>query len=216
MKHFFLSYRSEALSRWRDAFPQAEIQLNFDSGTQIAIPFQERAIIWLHWAAEKPGLSEQIEKVKAMATGCPVVILSNLPSEQEGLLSFAAGASGYCNTLAVPETLRQVATVVEQGGVWVGQDLMKRLFSAMSARMGLSASENSLSDLSPREAQVAQAVARGATNKEVALALGITERTVKAHVSAIFTKLDVRDRLQLSLLVNGVESSTANRSKIVA
>ena len=151
-----------------------------------------------------------------MMKHCPVVILSNLPSEQEGLLSFAAGASGYCNALAVPETLCQVAAVVEQGGLWVGQDLMKRLFSAMSARTGLSASENSLSDLSPREAQVAQAVARGATNKEVARALGITERTVKAHVSAIFSKLDVRDRLQLSLLVNGVESSTTSRSKIVA
>ena len=216
MKSIFLSYRTEALSRWRDAFPHAEIHLNFDSGTLIAVSSQERSIIWLHLAAESVDLSKQIERVRAMAMHCPVVILSNLPSEQEGLLSFAAGASGYCNALAVPETLRQVAAVVEHGGLWVGQDLMKRLFSAMSARMNLSEIGNSLSDLSPREAQVAQAVARGATNKEVARALGITERTVKAHVSAIFSKLDVRDRLQLSLLVNGVESSTMSRSKIVA
>ena len=216
MKHLFLSYRTEALSRWRDAFPQAEILLNFDSGTLIALPIQERSIIWLHLPAETVGLSEQIERVRAMAAHCPVVLLSNLPSEQEGLLSFATGASGYCNALAVPETLRQVAAVVEQGGLWVGQDLMKRLFSAMSARMVLSTNDNNLADLSPREAQVAKAVARGSTNKEVARALGITERTVKAHVSAIFNKLAVRDRLQLSLLVNGVESSATSRSKIVA
>ena len=193
MKHLFLSYRTEALSRWRDAFPQAEIHLNYDSGTQIALSTQERSIIWLHLAAETVGLSEQIERVRAMATNCPVVILSNLPSEQEGLLSFAAGASGYCNALAVPETLRQVAAVVEQGGLWVGQDLMKRLFSAMSARMNLSESENSLSDLSPREAQVAQAVARGATNKEVARALGITTITVRRHLTL------ARDRLRKAL-----------------
>lgn len=216
MKQVFLSYRSEALSRWRDAFPQAEIHLNFDLGTVIAVSTQERSIIWLHLPAENTDLAKQIGRVKAMATNCPVVILSNLPSEQEGLLSLAAGVSGYCNALAVPETLRQVATVVEQGGLWVGQDLMKRLFSAMSARMGFSDNGNTLAELSPREAQVAQAVARGATNKEIARALDITERTVKAHLSAVFNKLDVRDRLQLSLLVNGVEASTTGRNKIFA
>lgn len=216
MKQLFLSYRSDALSRWRDAFPHAEIHLNFNSGTLIASSIHERSIIWLHLAAENVDLTEQIERVKGMAANCPIVILSNLPSEQEGLLSFAAGASGYCNALAVPETLRQVASVVEQGGLWVGQDLMKRLFSAMSARAGLSVAKNSLADLSPREVQVAHAVARGATNKEIARALGITERTVKAHISSIFNKLDVRDRLQLSLLVNGVEASANGRKKIFA
>ena len=130
---------------------------------------------------------------------------------------FAAGASGYCNALAIPELLRQVAVVVEQGGLWVGQDLMKRLFSALSAGPGsTSDTTNTLHELSQRELQVAQAVARGSTNKEIARALGITERTVKAHLSAVFSKLDVRDRLQLSLIVNGVETSTSGRNKIFA
>ena len=217
MQKIFLSYRSEPLSRWRDAFPSAEIRLNFDSGTVFAAPIHERVVIWLHLPAESGELTEHIERVRAMTPGCPVVILSNLPSEQEGLTAFAAGASGYCNALAVPEMLRQVAAVVEQGGLWVGPDLMKRLFGAISARFGLSANNaTTLAELSPREAQVAQAVARGATNKEIARALSITERTVKAHLSAIFNKLDVRDRLQLSLLVNGVESSASGRSKISA
>ena len=49
------------------------------------------------------------------------------------------------------------------------------------------------------------AVARGQRSKEIALELHITERTVKAHVGAILEKLGARDRLQLSLIVNGVE-----------
>jgi DNA-binding NarL/FixJ family response regulator len=57
--------------------------------------------------------------------------------------------------------------------------------------------------LTERERQVAQAVAAGASNKEIARQLGITERTIKAHTGAIFEKLAVRDRLQLSLLVHG-------------
>ena len=217
MKQIFLSYRSEALSRWRDAFPQADIRLNFDSGTVFALFPNEKAVIWLHWPAEAQDLAAQVGRVKMMLPGCPVVILSNLPSEDDGLAVFAAGASGYCNALAIPELLRQVATVVEQGGLWVGQDLMKRLFSALSAGPGsTSDTTNTLHELSQRELQVAQAVARGSTNKEIARALGITERTVKAHLSAVFSKLDVRDRLQLSLIVNGVETSTSGRNKIFA
>lgn len=216
MKQIFLSYRSEALSRWGDAFPHAEIHLNFEPGTVFAVSPHEKAVIWLHMPAETANLVEQIGRVKAMAPGCPVVILSNLPSEAEGLTVFSAGASGYCNALAVPELLRQVATVVEQGGLWIGQDLIKRLFGAIGARSVIPAGTNTLAELSPREAQVAQAVARGATNKEIARAMSITERTVKAHLSAIFNKLDVRDRLQLSLVVNGVEASTASRNKKTA
>lgn len=213
MKQIILSYRAEALPRWREAFPSAEIRLNFHSGTIFAASAVEKAVIWLHVPAEATDLAEQIGSVRGMAQACPIVILSNLPSEAEGLNAFSAGASGYCNALAVPELLRQVAAVVEQGGLWIGQDLFKRLFSAMSARSNQVAVKKTLVELSPREAQVAQAVARGATNKEIARAMSITERTVKAHLSAIFEKLDVRDRLQLSLVVNGVESSSLSRSK---
>jgi DNA-binding NarL/FixJ family response regulator len=57
--------------------------------------------------------------------------------------------------------------------------------------------------LTEREREVARAVASGASNKEIARRLGITERSVKAHTGAIFEKLGVRDRLQLSLVVHG-------------
>ena len=214
MKQLFLSYRAEALPRWREAFPNAEIRLNFDSGTVFASLPNENTVIWLHVQPSAVDLVNQIGNVRYMASACPVVILSNSPNEAEGLSAFSAGASGYCNALAVSELLRQVATVVEQGGLWVGQDLMKRLFSAMSARAALKPGAEILAELSLREAQVAQAVARGATNKEIARALSITERTVKAHLSSAFEKLGVRDRLQLSLVVNGVESSALERSKI--
>lgn len=216
MKQIFLSYRSEPLSRWRHAFPNAEMRLNFDSGTLFAGPSSEQTVIWLHTPPEAADLAERIGSVRQMAPGCPVVILSNLPSEAEGLTVFSAGAAGYCNALAVPQVLRQVAAVVEQGGLWIGQDLLKRLFSAMHARSRPTTATTNLVELSPRETQVAQAVARGATNKEIAHAMNITERTVKAHLSAIFGKLGVRDRLQLSLVVNGVEASSLDRAKVTA
>ena len=64
-----------------------------------------------------------------------------------------------------------------------------------------------LAKLSPRERDVALQVAGGASNKVVARHLDITERTVKAHLTSIFEKLDVRDRLQLVIaLRRGTET----------
>jgi len=108
-----------------------------------------------------------------------------------------------------------VARVVEHGGLWVGPRLMRRLMQGLAAR-GKAAAEPALDMLSQRERQVAVAVAQGSTNKEIARVMGITERTVKAHLSTAFEKLGVRDRMQLSLLVNGVEDSTRASQKIPA
>lgn len=212
-RQLFITDRPEPLPRWREAFPHAEIFPYPVPGTLIANN-SDTAAIWLHIHSEAEDLAERIRSVQAMATGCPVVVLSNLPSNEEGLRVFSAGAAAYCNALALPAVLRQVSTVVEEGGLWVGQDLMQRLFSALTARA--TPVQTALTVLSAREQQVAQAVARGGTNKEIARAMGITERTVKAHLSAIFEKLGVRDRLQLSLIVNGVETMAPAPHKILA
>ena len=212
-RQLFVTDRAEPLPRWLEAFPAAKIMPCPVSGTVLADHLDE-AVIWLHIQAEAKDLAERIRSVKAMAAGCSVVVLSNTPSNEEGLIAFAAGAVGYCNALAIPDVLRQVSTVVEQGGLWVGQDLMQRLFTALTARAA--PVQTALAALSSREHQVAQAVARGGTNKEIARAMGITERTVKAHLSAIFEKLEVRDRLQLSLVVNGVETLAPAPHKILA
>jgi DNA-binding NarL/FixJ family response regulator len=133
-------------------------------------------------------------------------VLSDQPTDEEALAAFAAGARGYCNTHAASLLLIQIAAVVLQGGLWIGESLMQRLVSATSRLQGGIAPAKSVAwskGLTDREKQVASTLARGASNKEIARALGITERTVKAHVGAILDKLQVRDRLQLSLIVNG-------------
>ena len=212
-RQLFVTERAEPLPRWLEAFPAAEMLAYPFIGTVFSAS-SNTAIIWLHLQAETKNLAERIRSAKAMVPGCPLVVLSNLPGNEEGLAAFAAGAAGYCNALAIPDVLRQVATVVEQGGLWVGQDLMQRLFAALTARAA--PGQAALDALSAREHQVAQAVARGGTNKEIARAMGITERTVKAHLGAIFEKLGVRDRLQLSLVVNGVETVTLAPQKSLA
>jgi len=149
----------------------------------------------------------QIENLGPQFKLIPCVVLSDQPTDEEALAAFAAGARGYCNTHAAAQLLVQIAAVVLQGGLWIGESLMKRLVGA-TGRLQTSVApategETWSRNLTDREKQVARTVASGASNKEIARALGITDRTVKAHIGSIFEKLQVRDRLQLSLKVNG-------------
>ena len=151
------------------------------------------------------GPEELVRLAIQLAPGCAVVALSNAVSQEEGLTCLEAGASGYTSALANSDVLRQIAMVVDNGGLWVGPELLSRLRDSL-ARMPVAhipTLNGKLAALSPREREVALAVAAGASNKEVARNMGITERTVKAHLTAIFTRLGIRDRMQLVLMMNG-------------
>lgn len=204
-RHIFLTRRPAALPTWTKAFPRAEFALYPQPGDTLAQPGS--AIIWLHVCGENPDPATLVRTARLAAPQCPVVVLSNVPGEDEGLAVLEAGAVGYTGALAVAEMLLQVHAVVENGGLWVGPELMQRLLKAMTTRTSQS-NHHSLNKLSPRERDVALAIVNGASNKEAAEQLNITERTVKAHLTAIFERLKVRDRLQLTLLINGAPDLT--------
>lgn len=201
-RHIFLTPRQRALEGWAEAFPLAEVLPYPEPGT-VLVSRPGEALVWFHFAGGQNGCSTLCRTVCLAAPGCRVVVLSNAPDQAEGLVCLEAGAVGYAHALAGPQLLHQVADVVAAGGLWVGPDLIARLRTALTVRSQMEDASQRIARLSPREREVALAVAGGASNKEVARHMGITERTVKAHLSAIFERLGVRDRLQLTVLVNG-------------
>ncbi|MDX9995044.1 MAG: response regulator transcription factor [Rhodocyclaceae bacterium] len=201
-RQIFLTRRDVPLPGWLAAFPGAEIRPYPGAGEKLAE--SGAALIWLHIDNHVNKPEGVVAAVIASTPGCPVIVLSNVPHDNEGLAVLETGASGYTGALAVADVLRQIETVVENGGLWVGPELLQRLIVALGNRGTQTQAGGKLDGLSPREREVALAVAAGATNKEVAQRLDITERTVKAHLSHIFTTLKVRDRLQLAILINGL------------
>jgi len=196
----FLSVDARQRETWREAFPDLQ------PGSIDDVPAGQ-GLIWVL----QPGGRAAASVVNALSRqldGRSLILLADEPSESEAMEALAAGASGYCNGHAAPEVLQQVAKVVENGGIWVGQGLMQRLL-ASTARLASRAEADEAAWralLTPREQDAAVLLARGASNKEIARQLQITERTVKAHVGAMFEKLGVRDRLQLALIINGIDS----------
>ncbi|KAK71473.1 helix-turn-helix transcriptional regulator, partial [Bordetella holmesii] len=115
------------------------------------------------------------------------------------VLNLGAGHHGY----AGPTELGQALGVVAQGGMWMGRSLVGRLLRTARNRAGTPADWGHAL-LTAREDTVARHASAGQSNAQIAEQLGITERTVKAHLSAVFEKVGVADRLQLALLVHGV------------
>jgi DNA-binding NarL/FixJ family response regulator len=191
--HVFLFVRSQG--RWLECFAGAAIVSRPVDALRLARP---DTIVWVD-VAQKDWMAE----LRAARPDVLVVAMSLLPTASEAMEAFEAGARGYCHALAVPEMLKQVALVVSNGGLWLGADLMARAAGAIARAASPDPVEPSaaLAELTPRERDVALQVAEGASNKEIARRLDITARTVKAHMSAIFEKLGVRDRLQLVLVL---------------
>lgn len=189
---------AKILANWREAFP--------DGLRRRREEFPPAAL--LYWLRLLPGESPA-SIVPSPALPAPFIILADEPSESLVMQALEAGAAGCCNTHAAPEVLQQVAVVAENGGLWVGRTLMRHV---LASTQRILAQKESLPEadwtslLSEREIAVARLVAQGASNKEVAHRLDIVERTVKAHLTAIFEKLQVRDRLQLSLRINGLRA----------
>ena len=197
--HLFLSDNGKVLPHWQQAFSDLKALRFGDPAMVLPAP----DIVWLRLRAEVP-FREQLLAAREQVAQHPYVVMSDMPNDDEALAVFALGARGYFNSHASAAVLQQIASVISQGGLWIGASLMQRMV-AMSAQATLPPPRMPGKDLAvlltQRELEVAQIVVSGASNKEVASQLGIAERTVKSHVGAIFEKLGVRDRLQLALLI---------------
>jgi len=137
------------------------------------------------------------------------------PEEELSLLR--TGVMGCFRKDIDPDLLNRVVTVVKEGGLWVTRALIPGLIEEIRTRhpdrvqAEPAKKINSLHQLTPREQEVATLVGRGANNKQIARALDISDRTVKSHLTTIFQKLSIADRLQLALYVNGSESGSSTK-----
>ncbi len=199
MQSLFISPSDLQSPRWLEAFPLASV-LNTESELPANL---QNTLVWVMLSDEY----NFAHITKWVAAGARVVALTALEDSAQAKQALEVGAYGYLHYLAAVPVLQQVGQVVEVGGLWLGVDLMRQLVFSPAKILSpnpvnVAAQKNHLDLLSVREQDVAKAVAAGKSNKEVAKELDITERTVKAHLSAVFDKLQVRDRLHLVLVLS--------------
>lgn len=159
-----------------------------------------------------PGLRgvRGLRNIQRLSPSTRIVVLSETPTEREGLFALKAGARGYCTRSIDCEHLEKAVAAVQKGEIWAPRNLVPRLIAELRSLIDTRKKEDfqrapdpRLDTLTARQRAVADLIGRGAGNKEIATRLRISERTVKAHLTQVFRNIGVSDRLQLALLLKG-------------
>jgi DNA-binding NarL/FixJ family response regulator len=134
-----------------------------------------------------PGISgvETIRRIRQTSPDARIIVLTTYEGDEDIHQAMEAGASGYLVKGLPQEMLVNAVRRVHAGGRYLPPPMSQAL-----------AARTPDSNLSTRERQVLALVAKGNSNKEIAVALGITEATVKCHVSVILMRLNASDRTQ--------------------
>jgi DNA-binding NarL/FixJ family response regulator len=144
-----------------------------------------------------PGVNgvEATRRIVAADPGVAVLVLTMLDEDESVFAAMRAGARGYVVKGADTEDVLRALASVARGDAVFGPAVASRVLSYLTRP--LSARDPMLfPELSEREREVLELIARGLSNNEIARKLVVSPKTVRNHVSSVFTKLQVSDRAE--------------------
>jgi len=147
---------------------------------------------------ELDGL-EATRRILATDNGARILILTTFDLDEYVYEALRAGASGFVLKDDPAEQLLGAIRIVAGGEALLSPAITKRVISQFS-RIRQRAPQKELEDLTERELEVLRLIARGLSNAEIGQELYISDTTVKTHITHIFQKLDLRDRVQAVVL----------------
>ncbi len=138
---------------------------------------------------------EATRRVVALPEPPKVLVLTTFDLDEHALAAIRAGASGFLLKDAPPEDMLAAVRTVFAGDAVLAAPTTRRLLDRLAPGLDEEAAR-AVAALTEREREVLLAMARGASNAEIAARLVVAEGTVKTHVSSVLAKLGVRDRVQ--------------------
>lgn len=177
--------------RWQEILPQTSLHFY----GQTMPDSSSETLIWIltsdqNWQSLCKQYSQNQSKV---------IVMSKEPSADELKQALQCGARGYIHALSNKDVLKKVESSIRQGARWLPGSLFNELMSLLVDKQNKIKTPNLNKILTPKEIEITHLITQGLNNKSIAEKMAITERTVKAHLTHIFSKMKVKDRLQLSL-----------------
>lgn len=185
---------SEALSDYETSFYDT-IDLLIS-----AAEHQQPDLILCHQCLLEKDQSEDLELLTKATPDSKKLIYGPRQSIDIQIMALKQGARGYFDESLPPLKLHDALQGILHGEVWVERHVVPGLIDELSHTPKMNQQQREAVDsLTPKELEVAKFVSHGATNKMIASNMTITERTVKAHLTTIFHKMDISDRLSLAI-----------------
>jgi DNA-binding NarL/FixJ family response regulator len=144
---------------------------------------------------------------------CSLAIADDLPDLGKMLRYTNLGIKGYCNAYMAKPHYDQFVLMLGEGHSWYPPELLSQALSIAHSSVSPDDSDEQLNELTSRQKQIALSIADGKSNKIVAEECGIAEQTVKSHLTQIFTKLKVPDRIGLIIHLKRLNLLGSNRRK---
>ena len=144
------------------------------------------------------GIAATVQ-IRRKLPGCQVLMLTTFDDEEYVVKSLQAGATGYLLKDIPAADLAQAIRLIRAGIYQLSPSVAGKLVGQLGVKARPAAPPPPEHDLTERELEVLRLIAGGATNREIAEALVVSEGTVKNHVSNILSRLGLRDRIQAAL-----------------
>jgi DNA-binding NarL/FixJ family response regulator len=145
------------------------------------------------------------ERLLAQPQPPEVVVLTTFDADDHVVRALAAGASGFLLKDTPPEQIVEAVRRVAAGDPMLSPSVTRQLIARVQVLGGhdrATRARDRLAELTDRERDVALALARGLSNADIAADLHLSVPTVKAHISRLFAKLDVTNRVQIAICVH--------------
>lgn len=201
----FVYSKSRSLERHLSSVIEGGITFRSALSPPVAAPGNVYLIHAASFVKELPRWLEVSSK-----KGAVIGVVDENPLTAKLLSYTQTGALAYCNAYMSAPNYAQMVRLLSNGQSWFPPALLGEVFKlARSASEVSNAVSDPLEILTKREREIAVAVAEGKSNKLIATECDISERTVKSHLTHIFKKLEVKDRVALVIYLNQFESSKA-------
>ncbi|HYA95352.1 MAG TPA: response regulator transcription factor [Terriglobales bacterium] len=144
------------------------------------------------------NLFDTMAGLKASRPDLKIIVTGSGADDETILKALAAGAKGYVDEAAAPLEFVQAIRMVHQGSVWAPRRVLSTFIERVTTSPGRIFPAGRVT-FTEREKEVLELLVAGRSNKEIGSALGIEERTVKAHVAKLMRKVGVQNRIALSV-----------------
>lgn len=187
--------------RWRDLLSKENDVIICTNIKQLTRLYNDLTFIVYHSEADNETITEELDILAELCTKKNILVLRSMPNLEEGETLLSHNIGGYGNANMSDDVFIQAINIIQNGSIWLYPDLMKDIVTKVNKLNLNNETHKLLDNLTNREKEIAVSISEGQTNKAIADKFNISPNTVKIHISSIFEKLGIKNRVALAILL---------------